>query len=305
MKTQSHSHVGWAIYSVATVWFVLPALFSQDKLAQDVGHDDPLRIFQQKLQSWNRKRAQRLDYIRSNRQTTDVERFMFDALEPEWDCEVQDRIGRPFGDGGKFVCGFNAAVAANAACLVYSVGSNYDASFEQDVRSRSACEIHTFDPTMNITDMDSVSRDYKFRVHGVGLGCKHEACKLGTVEPLSAIMATLGHAQKTLTILKVDCEGREYDAFDLIFADCAAGRVTIDQLQIELHTQDFRTAPPYQAFNFSRIERFFAGADSCGLMVSHKERNHWGCDGYRCVEFSFISKAAAWSAFKASRRLAW
>ena len=33
------------------------------------------------------------------------------------------------------------------------------------------------------------------------------------------------------------------------------------------------------------------------MMIFHKERNQWGCNGYTCVEYSLISPAAAKRAF--------
>ena len=27
------------------------------------------------------------------------------------------------------------------------------------------------------------------------------------------------------------------------------------------------------------------------LRITHKERNQWGCDGYRCVEYALVSEA--------------
>ena len=35
----------------------------------------------------------------------------------------------------------------------------------------------------------------------------------------------------------------------------------------------------------------FAAADKAKLRITHKERNQWGCDGYRCVEYALVSEA--------------
>ena len=34
-----------------------------------------------------------------------------------------------------------------------------------------------------------------------------------------------------------------------------------------------------------------AAADTAKLRITHKERNQWGCDGYRCVEYALVSEA--------------
>ena len=39
------------------------------------------------------------------------------------------------------------------------------------------------------------------------------------------------------------------------------------------------------------VHDFFAAADRAKLRIFHKERNHWGCNGYKCVEFAFASEA--------------
>mgnify|MGYP006092434823 FL=1 len=91
--------------------------------------------------------------------------------EPSFTCQHERRVGR-MGDGGKWICDphrirrrveselaqrTKATAAAAAAalppprgCLVYSVGSDNDFSFEESVRSEisPACEVHTFDPSV-------------------------------------------------------------------------------------------------------------------------------------------------------------
>jgi hypothetical protein len=52
--------------------------------------------------------------------------------------------------------------------------------------------------------------------------------------------------------------------------------------------------------NTTLLREFFEGADACGLRLFHKERNHWGCQGYACVEFSLVSAESAWREFQAS-----
>lgn len=201
-------------------------------------------------------------------------------------CELEDRIGKDFGDGGKFVCGIQTF---GPECLVYSVGSNLDDSFERDVRNSTTCEIHTFDPTINMSLLTPAAHAFNYTAHSVGLAATESRFAYGVVRPLSAILHSLGHTNRFLSILKVDCEGCEYEAFKSVFQDCAEGKLRIGQLQIELHNS-----------SYSNITSFFDGADRCGLMIFHKERNHWGCQGAWCVEYAFISREAAWHSFKLS-----
>ena len=55
------------------------------------------------------------------------------------------------GDGGKWICNpdtIRDGVKNKYSCLVYSVGSNGDTSFERSIHEQLSkeCEIHTFDP---------------------------------------------------------------------------------------------------------------------------------------------------------------
>ena len=43
--------------------------------------------------------------------------------------------------------------------------------------------------------------------------------------------------------------------------------------------------------NVVGLQRFFAAADTANLRITHKERNQWGCDGYRCVEYALVSES--------------
>ena len=217
----------------------------------------------------------------------------YDPFEPEWDCEVQDRVGTRFGDGGKFVCGIRTM---RLPCLVYSFGSRGNDDFERGIKAyRPSCEIHVFDPTESahpshsFKAMEAKGISYNYSFHPWGLSSEERAFGTGAVYPLSTIMSKLHHENRTIDILKVDCEGCEFDAFRLIFESCVSGKLTLGQVQIELHgTSRFA------------ILHFFKGAEKCGLSVFHKERNHWGCHGYRCVEFSLISSHMALQEYIAS-----
>ena len=83
-----------------------------------------------------------------------------------------------FGDGPKFVCGVDVIAAKAKAdnanggdspgCLVYSVGSNNDIQFEKAIPTHmKGCEIHTFDPTIDVDDF--IGRKYA-TFHPWGLG---------------------------------------------------------------------------------------------------------------------------------------
>ena len=69
----------------------------------------------------------------------------------------------------------------------------------------------------------------------------------------------------------------------LIFDAIAAGDLVVDQIQIELH--------PQQKVSFEEIREFFSHVDKAGMRIMHKERNAWGCKGWRCLEYAFVSES--------------
>jgi hypothetical protein len=211
----------------------------------------------------------------------------YDLYEPDWNCHIQTRVGRRHGDGGKFVCG-NASYFQAKPCLVYSVGSNGDFSFEIDVKLRYGCEIHTFDPTGNTSLYRSLAKQAGVEFHSLGLSGTHGQMNNSVTNvtspllPFPDIAELLGHHQRHIDILKVDCEGCEYGAFPRVLEGIQQGKYTVGQIQIELH-----------GTNPGQLRHFFDACDSNDFFMFHKERNHWGCDGYRCIEFSFINKETA------------
>jgi len=95
---------------------------------------------------------------------------------------------------------------------------------------------------------------------------------------LEAVVKKLGHEGRTIDIFWIDCEGCKFaavvDAFDAI----ADSRLSIQQIQMEVHESGFAAS-----------KKIFDAADRAGMRVFHKERNH-ACDGWRCLEYAFVSE---------------
>eukprot|EP00980_Cylindrotheca_fusiformis_P001181 scaffold323_cov93-Cylindrotheca_fusiformis.AAC.3 len=211
----------------------------------------------------------------------------YDLHEPEAVCFDEERFGSierfdAFSDGPKFVCGVDAIAAKSKTpegCLVYSVGSNNQIDFEVAVTNYMGCETHTFDPTLA---KPFIGGKYAtFHPWGIGKdGDMNKARgKKWASKGIETIMKKLGHTNRTLDILKIDCEGCEFVAMPILFDAIAAGRVKVNQIQVELHGSLFEP-----------VELFFQKADKAKMRIFHKERNHWGCDGYRCLEYALISE---------------
>ena len=69
--------------------------------------------------------------------------------------------------------------------------------------------------------------------------------------------------------------------FDLI----SSGKSTVNQVLIELHDPKKNQTSPKILYDF------FSAADRAKLRITHKEKNQWGCDGARCVEYAFVSES--------------
>ncbi len=240
---------------------------------------------------WNRRKNVHAAYMReADAQhskidfTTIAAKSAYDYFEPEWNCEDEVRIGPGLvnvGDGPKFVCG-SAVLASTEGCIVYSIGSNYDFSFEYAVNSIAPhCEIHTFDGTLNLTKraLPEGLEDKNIHFHNWNIvsDCRsEELAKLDS--PSYCVSNTLlklnHHESTTITWLKIDCEGCEFT----VIPKFTESTVKIDQLMIEVH-----------GTNALQIASLFSCLHDAGMMIFHKERNHLGCDGYKCVEYSLMT----------------
>lgn len=237
----------------------------------------------------------RFDLQRSARQnvmnTTSTADVSFDIYEPEAICFSEERFGSKtrysaFGDGPKFMCGVDliARQTANGhgkKCLIYSVGSDNNIDFEKSVHEFiKGCDVHTFDPTLRAPFIGD--KYAMFHPWGLGKDGDEQMAKGKTWigKSFETIIKELGHENRTIDVIKIDCEGCEYDAMPPLFQMIASGRVKVNQILIELHLRGSAT----------RLKDFFSGADKAKMRVFHKERNGWGCQGRKCVEYALASE---------------
>jgi len=132
------------------------------------------------------------------------------------------RIGA-VGDGGKFICD-PMRLKSLEKCIIYSVGSNGEFSFEIEMhRLNPRCEIHTFDidPQDDWTIPDFVS------FHGWGIS----DLPIDGIKTLEMTVEELGHKNVGIDVFKCDCEGCEYRVGSA-FWDPEIG---IKQMQLEVH----------------------------------------------------------------------
>jgi hypothetical protein len=105
-------------------------------------------------------------------------------------------------DGAKFLC---PSLLNNPACVVYSLGSQLDYAFEQNILQRTSCQVVTFDCTVSGS---SIHPRHTYLKKCLGSTASMEANPKDWVT-LSASMDQLGHSR--VTLLKIDIEGYEFD----------------------------------------------------------------------------------------------
>jgi len=178
------------------------------------------------------------------------------------------------------------------------VGSDNDIQFEQSIRKYTGCEIHTFDPT--VTEKEFIGHSVtSFHPWGLGKDGTHSHANHPSrgnftwkAQSLESVVKKLKHTHRTIDILKIDCEGCEWEVMPDIFHSLGKGLIKIDQIEIELHK--FLYNDQWQVikeFTQQDILKLFQSADNANMRVFHKERNGWGCLGHTCVEYSLASSA--------------
>jgi len=164
-------------------------------------------------------------------------------------------------------------------CLVYSFGIADDPGYDLAM-GKLGCEVHSFDPTINYkeipTDEDISQTDkslhrlgHNVSFHKWGLrGDKvnesmttnyvgSEAAGYRGIEgemlDLSTIMDRLGHTGRKLDVLKVDCEGCEWEVLDSL----SRSNLNLpDQIIAELHFQKFAVKGKRGAAMISNAVKF-------------------------------------------------
>ena len=189
-----------------------------------------------------------------------------------------------FGDGPKFLCGVDlisssASKSKDEKCLVYSVGSRNNVDFEMAVHKFIGCETHTFDPTV-----EKFVGDEYATFHQWGLGLDGANYQMKSFE---TIINDLGHQNRTIDILKIDCEGCEFTTMSPLLDLIIAGKVKVNQIQVEVHPDDIIKNADVVV---EMIATLFNKMDEAKFRIFHKERNHWGYNGYKCLEYAFVNE---------------
>jgi hypothetical protein len=176
--------------------------------------------------------------------------FFLTNWEPTFHCTHARRIGAR-GDGGKWVCD-PYRLKLQRDCLVYSVGSNGDFSFEKELKKFiPQCEIHAFDKNVYECPMNICT----FHEIIFGDGIQPNGSKSWLT-----IVKELGHTKRSIDILKIDIEGSEYAFFPLLLN--SDKKSFPRQILVELHPT-----------NVTLVHNFFEELRKNHYVITIKENN--------------------------------
>ncbi len=185
------------------------------------------------------------------------------------------------GDEEKRICWSPAF--KRKGCVIFSIGSNNQWTFEEDVAAKTACTVHTFDCTVRNPTPGRALKDV-VTFHSLCVGRANGNC--GLVSLMSLIDASGGTVP---TYLKFDAEGFEFETLaTFIFEAQQRQQVTginylPDQIALELHY----STPSFEVGE-EGILAFSNLLFSVGYVVVHRRDNILGFGG---SEFLLIRTA--------------
>jgi hypothetical protein len=127
---------------------------------------------------------------------------------------------------------------------VYSFGIHASWEWEEKVARLFGCEVHAFDPTMNHKkDLAPGLTFHKLGLQAVGTdmsrthGAEYDAIDSSLLLPLNKIMERLGHMNRTIDVLMMDCEGCEWGVLNQLACSSARNSRRVRQIVTEFHFQ--------------------------------------------------------------------
>ena len=234
---------------------------------------------------------------------------ILDQWEPEFSCSEESRVPETLGDGPKWICG---AAQLLEPCNLVSLGSNFDARFERAMHTIAGCHAYVVDPTL-VGNRARLGHFHKGLLAlnatlntSVGIGRHNSRVKLMQESRETRLVGVqellrdrFPGPHRFVSVLKVDVEGSEYDVLNDVFRMCREGQLSIDVMTVEMHVGLAIKSGDRERYTLRDLRDAFENASDCNLMLHHKERNAWGCDGYVCVEYSFVSVEHARRTFDA------
>ena len=248
-----------------------------------------------------------VDYVQIERKARHPVYFWAANFEPEFTCPHEFRLGK-LGDGGKWACDPHRIledigtadeehdvvkkkyINAKGTCLVYSVGSNGHYQFETEVLNHVSpeCEIHTFDCNDNRRGKvffapEAEKIGVKFHHYGVGKRIYAQNFKNFT-----EIAKDLGHENRVVDLMKIDCEHCEYEQYNDWLVDWKESGFLVRQIMLEIH-----------GAQYPEVVNIFKVFQDAGYVLFHKEANY--INGANSVEVAWILLSKDFQVEEASR----
>lgn len=193
----------------------------------------------------------------------------FDVLGPVFPeiCRLK-KLGKT-RDEEKYIC-WDEQVFQNLDCVVFSIGSNNQWSFEQDVLNTTRCRVFTFDCTIEPQVPKGV-RFYPFCISGLTM-INGKGQIFRTIDDLIEQTQV-----NRLDYLKIDVEGAEFEALIPFLQH----KNTPKQIALEIH---------YQAPTFDLDENALLAFGNfmfyeAGYVIAHRSDNP---QGYFATEILFV-----------------
>ena len=225
-------------------------------------------------------------------------------MQPVFECPldlVKTRGVRQRWDGGKWMCGLSY-LGRVRPCVVYSIGSNFDDTFESDlqrlvrtVRAGVGCDVEIYDPTLAAKKYGSIkvqafreklARDRTGRLHLIGLAgdavFKDRKGQVGK-EPMLTLPQMLASNNHTcVDVLKIDVDGAESSTL----RDTDWSSMCIGMLLLEHHGRNIQKMMG-KAYTIGHALANVRRLEQSGLLLYSQEVVCPYCDG--ATELAFIN----------------
>ncbi|XP_046577914.1 probable methyltransferase-like protein 24 isoform X2 [Haliotis rubra] len=165
---------------------------------------------------------------------------MIKYLNREWQKPMEYDCKKKVAMGNWHVC-MDKPYEIKPPCLVYSFGISGDWTFD-DAMGNLGCEVHSFDPSIGKQDFD---RSKNVHFHNLGIsGFDSDSFvarkdvyvhnrQIWKMRRVQSVKKMLGHANKTIDVLKIDVETSEWPSVkDLVESGVLS---SVRQLLIEWH----------------------------------------------------------------------
>ena len=205
----------------------------------------------------------------------------------------------------------NPDILLRSPCAVLSIGANFDFRFEQAIADQYGCDMHVYDhtsgppkvsdePALNFEKMSGCPRGNTGWCYMTKTAASHVTFfkkSLGvtdgptTVSLASAVERLLRDTGVPfIAVLKIDCEGCEYDALTTA-ESLATISERIQQVLVEIHFDSYSSRNPRtHEQKASRMHALWTSFHTdAGLLPFHKEPNIQWSSG-DCTELSLINK---------------